>query len=309
MSAFDPQNLGKRKSAGAASKGEPTAAVLLTLFVPGLGHLYLGRVGLGLLAFALIEGVYLAGYFLSEGLAFSFLDPELRGRMAVALSPEVGNLGGLVWHFSTAGFGPTEPVPWPPWIRLGYLLTSLSGLLNACLMVHVHLLARRDPALEARGGLGRPAFQVFLAWLFPGLGHWAQGRKLRGAIVAGLLVGLFVLGCVLCEWTNLSRERHFYYWAGQFLLGLPAMGAELLGFDRPVADAIPYVDAGLLFGCVAGLLNVLAMLDVYAQAEADLLEAPAASQEPSTQSPEQQSPAEPPVAVGEPAPAEEGATS
>ena len=50
MSAFDPQNLGKRKSAGAASKGEPTAAVLLTLFVPGLGHLYLGRVGLGLLA-------------------------------------------------------------------------------------------------------------------------------------------------------------------------------------------------------------------------------------------------------------------
>ena len=263
-----------RSGSSAGKKGEPAAAVLLTLFVPGLGHLYLGKITLGLLAFALVEGLYLAGYLLSDGLVFSYLDPELRGRMAVMLSPEAGNLGALVWHFSSVGFGPEQPVPWPSWIRLGGALCSFSGILNACLMVHVHLCARRESELEraaARGGsLSRPARQVLSASAFPGLGHLAQGRTKRALIVAGVLVGLFLFGCVLCDWTNLSRERHFYYWAGQFMLGLPAVASELMGLDQPVTAAITYVDAGLLFGCVAGLLNVLAMLDVYAYAEDEL---------------------------------------
>ena len=159
-------------------------------------------------------------------------------------------------------------------MRLGGALCSFSGILNACLMVHVHLCARREPELERAAASGssfaRPARQVLLAWAFPGLGHLAQGRTKRALIVAGVLVGLFLFGCVLCDWTNLSRERHFYYWAGQFMLGLPAVASELMGLDQPVTAAIPYVDAGLLFGCVAGLLNVLAMLDVYAYAEDEL---------------------------------------
>ena len=42
------------------------------------------------------------------------------------------------------------------------------------------------------------------------------------------LVGLFVLGTVLAEGSNLSRERHFYYWGGQFVIGAPAIVAEAL---------------------------------------------------------------------------------
>jgi hypothetical protein len=38
-----------------------------------------------------------------------------------------------------------------------------------------------------------------------------------------------------------------------------------------VSAHIPYVEAGLVYGCVAGLLNVLAMIDVYAWDEARAL--------------------------------------
>ena len=95
--------------------------------------------------------------------------------------------------------------------------------------------------------------------------------RLKTLAIFGLLGGLFLWGCELSAWSNLSRERHFYYWAGQFFVGLPASGLELAGLDRAVSEQISLVDAGLLFGCVAGLLNILAMLDVYAFAEDRLL--------------------------------------
>jgi len=90
----------------------------------------------------------------------------------------------------------------------------------------------------------------------------------RGVLVAVLLVGLFAWGTWLAEGSNLSRERHFYYWSGQFLLGLPALLTEFASGRPPVTGEIERVDAGLLFGCLAGLLNVLAMLDVQGWAEA-----------------------------------------
>ncbi len=254
----------------AARRGEPGIAALLTLFVPGLGHLYLGRPTFGFVAFLAVEGLYALGWWLSDGLVFSFLDPELRGRFAILLSPEAGNLGALLWHFRQVGFGPDRPVPWPDTIMLGSMLTSLSGLANVFLMVRAHLDARVGAEERARGQA--PTLLVAAAWAVPGLGHVLQKRFLRGAIVFALLVGLFAWGTWLAELSNLSRERHFYYWAGQFLVGLPAVVAELVSGRPPVTDEIPSADVGLLFGCVAGLLNVLAMLDVYGFAEARLLD-------------------------------------
>ena len=275
--------LEKKPSTG---RGEPNVAALLTLFVPGLGHLYMGRVAFGVAAFLVVEGVFVLGYLLSGGLTFAFLDPELRGRFAILLTPEVGNLGGLLMQFRLEGFGPEQngkpiPVPWPEHMRLGTTLTALSGLLNVCLMCQAHLHARvRREELQRTVS---PAVQVACAWAVPGLGHLLQGRFLRGLLVFGLLFGLFLWGTELADYSNLSRERHFYYWAGQFLVGLPAIAFEHLVGDRPVTAPIEYADVGLLFGCVAGLLNVLAMLDVYGHAEARVrgeLPAATASAEP-----------------------------
>lgn len=251
-------------------RGEPNIAVVLTALVPGAGHVYVGSALVGLIVFAIVEGLYFVGLKLSHGMVLQFLDPELRIAVAPALMPEVGNAGALLWQLRTTGFGGTLPQLWPDFIRIGSMLTAASGILNAVAMVHVHMLARTG-SLKASM---KAALDVLLGWLVPGLGHVAQGRKLRGAIVFVLLVGLFALGTALAEGSNLSRERHFFYWGGQFIVGLPAILGELVWGNVRVDHDIAYVDAGLVFGCVAGLLNVLALIDAYGYREAKLLALP-----------------------------------
>lgn len=256
-----------------APRQSPDFAAILTWFVPGAGHVYLGRPLFGMLAFLLVEGLYVLGVRLSEGRLFEFLERDLQSAFAGGLSPEVGNLGALVWHMKNYGFGSGLPRPWPEHIHLGSWLSAASGMLNVCLMIQAHLLAR-SRSRESRAATV-PAIHVVAAWLVPGLGHFLQRRVVRGTAVFVLLVGLFALGTLLAEGSNLDRERHFYYWGGQFLLGAPAMLAEILHGHARVTRDIPYVDAGLVMGCLAGLLNVLALLDVFARAEARALESPA----------------------------------
>lgn len=246
-------------------RGDPNVAVLLTWFLPGAGHLYLGRTGLGLLAFVVVEGLYALGWLLSDGRTFEFLDPELRGPFSTVLTPEAGNLGAMVFHLKRSGFGALEPLPFPPLIVLASFLSALSGILNLFAAAHSHLEARTGPQPAPSGP--HPGLMLAAAWLFPGLGHWLQGRRLRAAIVFGLLLGLFAVGTWLAAGTNLSRERHFYYWSGQFLLGGPAILFEALAGTSRVRGELPLVDVGLLYACMAGLLNVLAMLDVWGVAE------------------------------------------
>lgn len=245
--------------------GDPTVAVLLTWFVPGAGHLYLGRPGFALFAFAIVEGLYFIGLRLSDWMGFEFLQKELQGALAPALSPEAGNLGAFLTQMKVHGFGYAYPRPWPEWIHLGVALTALSGVLNLCVMVQAHLDARRARTL-VRAPIdwrSSPAFACFLAWLVPGLGHLFQGRRRRAAMVFFLLVGLLALGTALAEGANLSRERHFYYWGGQFMAGLPSLLIELAHGHVPVREYIVYAEAGLVIASIAGLLNILAMLDVY----------------------------------------------
>ena len=249
-----------------ARKGpDPTLVTLATWLVPGAGHLLLGKAGLALVAFVCIEGLYALGWFLSDGRPFEFLDPELRGAFATLLSPEVGNLGAMIAQLKLRGFGTGLPEPFPSGVHLGSSLAGLSGLANACLMVHVHLAARSPE--PKRAGARNPALLVAAGMAVPGLGHFLQGRKRRALIVFVMLVGLFVWGTWLSEGANLSRERHFYYWAGQFLVGLPALVTEIVSGRPPVTGEMAHGDIGLLFACMPGLLNVLALLDVYGVAE------------------------------------------
>jgi hypothetical protein len=234
--------------------------------VPGAGHLYLGRIGFAVVGFVLIEGLFFLGLSLSDGRTFEYLDPELRSLFAPVLSPEAGNLGAFVYQLRTYGFGPGVMSEWPEWMRVGSILCAVAGMLNVCwaALAHVHARSSRLSSAVALA----PARDLFLTWLVPGAGHWVQGRRMRGVIVFVLLVGLFALGTWLAEGSNLSRERHFYFWAGQFLIGAPALVAEGVWGAMRVRGEIAYVDCGLVFGCVAGMLNVLAMIDAFGYAEA-----------------------------------------
>jgi hypothetical protein len=151
----------------------PNTATFLTWFLPGAGHMYAGHFGLGLLVCALVEGLYFAGLQLSQGMTFQYLDPELRGRFATALSPEVGNLGGLLWQMQHYGFG--ELRPWPEHVRLGSWLAAISGMTNVVAMCHAHLLARTNKPRAS----SNPALAVALTWVCPGAGGCAERSSPR----------------------------------------------------------------------------------------------------------------------------------
>lgn len=247
-------------------RGDSNVAILLTWFLPGAGHAYLGRWGFGTLAFLVVEGLYALGWFLGNGRTFEYLDPELQGPFATLLAPEAGNLGAMLVHLKTSGFGVvSEALPFPPWIVLGSFLSALSGMMNLFLAVHAHLSARE--VNRVRPDMHHPVTLLVAAWFLPGFGHWLQGRRLRAVIVFAILLGLFASGTWLADGTNLSRERHFYYWSGQYLLGGPALLFELLSGHPPAREELSWVDVGLLYACMAGLLNALAWLDVFGVAQ------------------------------------------
>ena len=104
---------------------------------------------------------------------------------------------------------------------------------------------------------------MLLGWLIPGSGHLMQGRVARGLVAFVLVVGLFALGTMLAEGTNLDRTRHFYYWAGQTFLGPIVFGAELANGHPVMTERPEYADAGVMLASIAGMLNVMLLLDVY----------------------------------------------
>lgn len=254
--------------------GNPNMAALLTWLVPGAGHILLGKATFGLIAFAVVEGLFFAGYALTDGMLFQYLQPELRTSFAGALTPEAGNLGALLWHMNQSPYGtaPYFPNPWPSTMQLGVFLTAMSGVANIALCVRAYSDGAHSSDRLQRGL--NPGTAVLCAWLVPGLGHWLQGRKARGAVLFGVVVLMLVLATALAQGANLDRELHFYYWSGQFMSGLPSILAELLFGPGRLRGEIPYVDAGLVFGCLAGLVNILGMMDTYTIAEIRLKETP-----------------------------------
>ncbi|HBO44225.1 MAG TPA: hypothetical protein DD670_09890 [Planctomycetaceae bacterium] len=149
-----------------------------------------------------------------------------------------------------------------------------------------------------------PIFAAFLAWLIPGLGHLYQGRFAKAILFFVCIMSTFVYGLYLGGDSSVGWGRVVYaswrpedrrlYYLCQIGVGLPALpalvqavrvrgGKEPFGLfmappplvegddpDRgPTVDAIHrrlarYFQLGEIYTSVAGLLNVLAMLDAWA---------------------------------------------
>jgi hypothetical protein len=142
--------------------------------------------------------------------------------------------------------------------------------------------------------LRNPHKAAFLAWLFPGLGHFYQGRSGKGWLYAVCILSLYFLGFALGEgkivywrWVNPlnNPEKFCLHYVGQFFVGLPALPALIQGtlryFDlqpilggfmaEPAQNMInglhprlgKLVEIGTIYTTVAGLLNILAIYDAY----------------------------------------------
>lgn len=142
--------------------------------------------------------------------------------------------------------------------------------------------------------LRNPRKAALLAWVFPGLGHFYQGRTGKGWLYATCILSLYFLGFALGEgkivywrWVNPlnNPEKFCLHYVGQFFVGLPALPALIQGtlryFDlqpilggfmaEPPQNVInglhprlgKLVEIGTIYTTVAGLLNVLAIYDAY----------------------------------------------
>lgn len=116
-----------------------------------------------------------------------------------------------------------------------------------------------------------------LAWLLPGLGHIYLGYRKRGVILLVTIAVTFWMGIAIggAPGTVNPTERKLWFTA-ELCAGCHTFAALAIGGDRtaPRDDAavIPHwrsTDIGIHYAGVAGLLNLLIILDAIARAEGD----------------------------------------
>jgi hypothetical protein len=103
------------------------------------------------------------------------------------------------------------------------------------------------------------------AWLVPGLGHLLLGRKWRALILFASIITMFVLGLAMQgQFFSTSSASYLqtlgYY--GELCVGLAMPGARFFGYSGGDPFFVSS-DFGTAYLVVAGMLNVLAVLDCY----------------------------------------------
>ena len=88
--------------------------------------------------------------------------------------------------------------------------------------------------LPSRGYL----LAVLMSWLVPGMGHWIMGFRVRGILLAVILLGTFWWGEVVAGGYAVIREEHDIFFYGQVGNGLSALVANRLQWAKDCAKAI-----------------------------------------------------------------------
>lgn len=118
------------------------------------------------------------------------------------------------------------------------------------------------PPVPARS----PGVACILAWLLPGAGHLYLGRRAKGLIFLGVLGILFVLGVLMHSrlqlYLGFEDPLAFLFSVAQMAVGLPYFEGRALGFEDGDVKAVTF-EYGNTFTAVAGLLNILIVLDAY----------------------------------------------
>ena len=110
---------------------------------------------------------------------------------------------------------------------------------------------------------------VALAWLIPGGGHFLLKRPARGALLAACVAAMFLLGLMMRgalfqpqTGDLLTIVIYCGGFFGNLMSGILYLCTVWLGYSQP--DVAGHVhDYGTKFLVGAGLLNLLAMVDVF----------------------------------------------
>lgn len=127
---------------------------------------------------------------------------------------------------------------------------------------------------------------ALLAILLPGLGHFALGERRRAAMICAGVLGLFFGGILIGGIGVIDKKEDFWWFVGQACVGPVAFGADWVHQNRfkvvdpatgrritapppPDPDAKPAYskpigrmhEIGALYAALAGLLNLIAVID------------------------------------------------
>lgn len=109
---------------------------------------------------------------------------------------------------------------------------------------------------------------AILTLLAPGLGHWALGRRMRGAAFFGIVLSMFLFGLGLGGALFSFHSENWLFRlaaAGQAGTGLPYLLARVFG----AGAMTPELTTSIMFGygntflVTAGLMNMLLAMDAF----------------------------------------------
>lgn len=113
-----------------------------------------------------------------------------------------------------------------------------------------------------------PAPVLLASWLVPGGGHFLMGKRAQGTVFFLAVTFAYVLGMYLADFTNVSPDRHPFYFAAHILNGAETIIATILTkslVEDHVARhfGIATFEIGTLYTAAAAILNVIVMMDAW----------------------------------------------
>lgn len=141
----------------------------------------------------------------------------------------------------------------------------MTAALEAKILVALGVGVSAVALATARAGGARRGLAFLLAWLLPGAGHAVMGRWRKGLFFMAILSATYLFGLWIVGFRSVSFDENPFYYVGQYGSGLTLVMSKTVAsgksFPRPELTPSWY-DPGLLYVCVAGLLNLVLMLNV-----------------------------------------------
>lgn len=256
-------------------------------FVPGLLQWQLGQKSRAMMAFASCTALFFVGWVIvGERLFYwSLLSPDtpntggstvLQGLASIGLPialPELLNLPanalGAILAFDVTPMGERAWRLPRDVEHVGGFLTGASGMLAAFWAAagHWDLRLRRDGGTPEPVPTANPALCAALSWLVPGLGHAKAGQKDKGMLMGAAVVAVFALGLLFSHGHAVDRANASVWWIAQNLFGGGSLFAALVTGPLRMEQAPPHLDLGVILCTVAGLMNLVVMIDAFTVAE------------------------------------------
>jgi len=252
-------------------------------FIPGLMQHQAGHKQRAVLAIVSCTALFFAGWIIvGERLFYwALVTPDasasvLRGMAQIGLPltlPEILNLPanalGAILAFDGSPSGERLWRMPRDFEHIGGWLTAASGMLAAFWAAagHWDLRLLRDGDEATPAPVANPALCAGLSWLLPGLGHARAGQRDKGMIVGAAVVIVFAAGLLFSHGHAVDRATASVWWIGQNLFGGGTLFAAFVTSPLQMESAPANLDLGVVLCTVAGLMNLVVIVDAYTVAE------------------------------------------